>query len=253
MRRFCSGLAVYALLGAAALAAPTEHFDAGSVIPAAVTVDDASGSQVSLLSLFVAQPGNVNVLFIFGGGDLGSKMPGHLWCQDSFEDTHILRTLHGKYQNKAVGFVAVASAPAYHSEVLGGKKRVFLDAANDSPDFLAARQAFVDSTLAARNDGILPLTPHFDTRLALMLSPSDKLQPGPGYGTIGSWYGAFRAAGETQFYGVPSFWLVDDDGKVLAAPFRGNVYHPHGGEVHINYTYADVEAALQRALDTTPH
>jgi hypothetical protein len=75
------------------------------------------GSQVSLLSLFAAQPGNVNVLFIFGGGDLGSKMPGHLWCQDSFEDTHILRTLHGKYQNKAVGFVAVASAPAYHSEV----------------------------------------------------------------------------------------------------------------------------------------
>jgi hypothetical protein len=81
-----------------------------------------------------------------------------------------------------------------------------------------------------------------------MLNPSDKLRPGPGYGAIEDWYGAFRAVDEAQFYGVPSFWLVDDSGKVLAAPFRGNVYHPHGADVRINYTYNDVDAALQRAL-----
>ena len=250
MHRFCCGLPLYALLGAAAVAAPVEHFREGSVVSAAVAVEDEQGGKVSLLSLFAAQPGNINVLFIFGGGDLGSNMPGHLWCQDSFEDTHILRTLHGKYKDRNVGFVAVASAPVYHSKVLGAKDRVFLDAADGSADFRGARQAFVDSTLAARKDGILPFAPNFDARFALMLSPSERMRPGPGYGAIGEWYGAFRAADETQFYGVPSFWLVDDSGKILAEPFRGNVYHPHGNpEVRIRYTYADVDRALQGALE----
>jgi regulator of RNase E activity RraA len=90
MRRCCSGLVLHALLGAAALATPLQSFGEGSVIPAAVTVGNASRDQESLLGLFAAQPGNVNVLFIFGGGDLGSGMPGHLCCEDSFEDTHIL-------------------------------------------------------------------------------------------------------------------------------------------------------------------
>ena len=248
MRRYVCGLISYALVSAASLAAPAVHFGEGSVIPAAVTVGDTQGAQVSLLDLFAAQPGNVNVLFIFGGGDLGGGLPGHLWCQDSFEDTHILRTLHGKYQGKDVGFVAVAAAPVYHSKFLGAKDRVFLDAADDSADFQAARKSFVESTLAARKDGILPLTPHFDTRFALLLSPSETFKPGPGYGDIKDWHGAFRAADETQFYGVPSFWLIDDQGKVLAAPFRGNEYHPHGGELRIQYTYTDVDRALQRAL-----
>ncbi len=248
MRRFVSCLVSSALLIAAAVAAPATPFNQGSLIPATVTVGDAQGDRVSLLDLFAAQPGNVNVLFIFGGGDLGSGMPGHLWCQDSFEDTHILRTLYGRYQGKGVGFVAVAAAPVYHSRVLGAKDRVFLDAADDSADFRAARQAFVDSTLAARKVGVLPFAPHFDVRFALMRNPSGNLQPGPGLGAAEDWHGAFRAADETQFYGVPSYWLIDDRGKVLAAPFRGNVYHPHGGEVRIGYTLADVERALQGAL-----
>jgi hypothetical protein len=91
----------------------------------------------------------------------------------------------------------------------GLRRRVFLDAANDSVDFQAARQAFVDSTLAAHKDCILPFMPHFDSRLALMLNPSDKLRPGPGYGAIEDWYGA---------------------------------------DVRIDYTYSDVDTALQRAL-----
>lgn len=248
MRRLICCLVSFASLHAVALAAPAPHFSEGSVIPAAVTVDDAEGERVSLLDLFARQPGDVNVLFIFGGGDLGSGLPGHLWCQDSFEDTHILRTLYGRYQGKGVGFVAVAAAPVYHSRVLGAKDRVFLDAADDSADFRAARQSFVDSTLEARKVGVLPFDPHFDVRFALMANPSANLKPGPGYGTVEDWHGAFRAADETQFYGVPSYWLVDDRGKVLAAPFRGNVYHPHGGEVRIRYTLADVDRALQGAL-----
>lgn len=223
----------------------------GSVIAREVFVSDLQGSQVSLRGLLESQPGSINVVFIFGGGDMGSKMPGRLWCQDSFEDTHILRTLVGKYQGKPVGFVAIASAPVYHSGALGAKNRVFLDAAESSDEFREARAAFIASTQAAKDAGILPIQPHFDLRLRLMLNPGGRIQPGAGYGEKQPWFGAFRAAGETQFYGVPSFWLVADDGTVLAAPFRGNVYHPHGTELHISYTFADVDAKLAELLAAT--
>ena len=250
MRGRMRGWALLALL-AATTADAMAPLVAGSTLPGTVVVEDAQGESKSLLALFAAQPGTVNVLFIFGGGDLGSGLPGHLWCQDSFEDTHILRTLHGKFAKQDVGFVAVAAAPVYHSRMLGAKDRVFLDATDDSADFREARQSFIDSTLAARKEAVLPIDPHFDVRFRLLLNPSGKIRPGTGYGPIGDWYGTFRAADETQFYGVPAFWLVDDKGKVLTAPFRGNVYHPHGGEVQIRYTYEDLDRAVQRALAAT--
>jgi hypothetical protein len=243
---------VSALACGAAVAQGPTPLAQGGLIPREVFVSDQHGSQVSLRSLLESQPGSINVVFIFGGGDMGANMPGRLWCQDSFEDTHILRTLMGKYQGKSVGFVAIASAPVYHSGALGAKNRVFLDAAEGSDDFNEARAAFIASTQAAKDAGILPLQPYFDVRLRLMLNPDGKMQPGAGYGERQPWFGAFRAAGETQFYGVPSFWLVADDGTVLAAPFRGNVYHPHGAELHINYTFADVDAQLAKLLAAVP-
>jgi hypothetical protein len=203
-----------------------------------------------LLALFRAQPGTVNVLFVFGGGDMGRQLPGRLWCPDSFEDTHILRTLHDKYRDKGVGFVAVAAAPVYHSQVLGAPARVFLDEPDSSDAFRTARKAFIDSTLAARQLGILPFEPHFDLRFALMLAGGDKPQPAAGWGPRAPWHGGFRAADESQYYGVPQFWLLDDEGRVLAPPFRGNVYHPHGGEMRIRYTVGDVDAALRHLLSS---
>jgi hypothetical protein len=125
---------------------------------------------------------------------------------------------------------------------------VFLDAPEDSEDFRSARESFIASTQAARDAGILPVQPLYDLRLRLMLNPDGPVQPGAGYGERLAWFGAFRATGETQFYGIPSYWLVADDGTVLAEPFRGNVYHPHGGEMRISYTLADVDAALGRLL-----
>ena len=160
------------------------NFNQDSVIPRDVSVTDKNGSQVSLRALLEAQPGNVNVVFIFGGGDLGHNDPGHLWCPDSFEDTHILRTLIGKYTGKPVGFVAIASAPVYHSNALDSKARVFLDDADDSADFKAARQSFITSTLAARDAGILPIEPYYDFRLHLMLNTTGRMQPGAGYGAM---------------------------------------------------------------------
>jgi len=245
-------LAVVALFaGTAASAQAPLHFTRGSVIPHEVVVTDREGSQISLVSLLESQPGNVNVVFIFGGGDMGSNSPGRLWCPDSFEDTHILRTLVEEYKGKPVGFVAIASAPVYHSGALGAKNRVFLDAADDSDDFKQARASFIASTQASKDIGILPIQPYFDERLRLTLNTTGKTQPGVGYGQLQPWVGAFRAADEKQFYGVPALWLVADDGTVLAAPFRGNVYHPHGAELNINYTLTDVDAALKKLLEKT--
>jgi hypothetical protein len=240
---------LFVLCASASIQAEPLHYAQGSVIAPEAVVSDSAGSVVSLRTLLAQQDSKVNVLFVFGGGDLGFGMPGHLWCPDSFEDTSILRTLVGKYAGKGVDFVAVASAPVYHSQVMKAPARVFLDEPADSDAFLAASKAFIESTQAARTDGILPLDPYFDLRFALMLNRSENQLPGAGYGELADWHGAFRAAHETQFYGVPGFWLVSDAGEILAEPFRGNVYHPHGAEVNINYTFSDIDAALSALLD----
>jgi hypothetical protein len=230
------------------VSAQSEHYGKGSQISPAAFVTDRAGSQVNLRSLLAEHPDELTVLFIFGGGDMGFGLPGDLWCQDSFEDTHILRTLVGKYQNKGVHFVAVASAPVYHSQMLGFPGRVFLDESADSAAFVNAGSAFVTSTLAAQQSGILPIEPYFDLRLQLMLNRGESMLPGAGFGEVQDWQGAFRAANETQFYGVPSFWILSSAGAVLAEPLRGNIYHPHGAEVNINYTFADIDAQLQELL-----
>ncbi len=235
-------------LAATPAAAQSNPYTDGSVISADAFVTDSNGSQVGLQALLAEHPDELTVLFIFGGGDLGSGQPGDLWCPDSFEDTSILRTLVGKYAGQGVNFVAVASAPVYHSQALGFPARIFLDAADDSEDFAKARDAFVQSTLAAHASGILPVEPYFDLRLRLMLNRREGMLPGAGFGELQDWHGAFRAEGETQFYGVPSFWILAADGTVLAEPFRGNVYHPHGGEVQIHYTFPDIDARLQELL-----
>lgn len=224
------------------------HYGRGSRVDPAVHVADAQGRQYSLLSLLGEQAA-VNVLFLFGGGDMGREMPGRLWCQDSFEDSHILRVLIDKYKDRPVHFISVAVPPAHHTRFLGYPDRVFLTAAQDSDAFLQARQALVDSTQASHESGILPQVPYYDFRFRL-------LHQRPQAGTEDSeaiarapWEGAFRAADESQFYGVPNFWLLGRDGEVLTAPFRGNIYHPHGGEPKISYTYNDVDQAIARLLD----
>lgn len=220
----------------------------GDVISPAVFVSDKEGGQVSVASLLKAADAGVNVLYIFGGGDMGSGQPGHLWCQDSFEDTHILRTLYSKYQERGVNFIAVAVSPAYHSQMLGHPAGVFLTDAATTENFQAATQDFVTSTLAAYDSGILPVEPFFDTRFRLLFNRSEDLRPRAEYGEVFPWQGAFRAPDETQFYGVPGLWLLDNEGRVLTAPFRGNIYHPHGAEVTISYTFGDVDNALGKLL-----
>jgi len=225
----------------------TEYSQGDSVSPG-IFVTDKSGSQVHLASLLKEAESGINVLFIFGGGDMGSGMPGHLWCPDSFEDTHILRTLYSKYQDKGVNFISVAAAPAYHTQFLGYKAGVFLTDAGSSDEFKTAEQAFIDSTMDSFDSGILPVEPYLDSRFRLMFNRSPELVPGNAYGDVLSWQGAFRDPEETQFYGVPSFWILGTGGEILSAPFRGNIYHPHGADVSIKYTYSDIDDALQGLL-----
>lgn len=224
------------------------HYGRGAVVSPQVFVTDRNGSEVALRSLLEAFGSRVNVVYIFGGGDLGAGQPGHLWCPDSFEDIHILRTLVTKYAGADVGFIAVAAAPVYHSQLLGAPPGVFFNEADDAAAFIEARAAFIDSTMAAFDDGIIPIEPYFDTRYRLKLSRAPDLMPGDGFGQLADWMGAFRSASDTQLYGVPSLWLLSNDGEVLADPFGGNVYHPHGPDVSINYTFADVDAKLQTLL-----
>lgn len=224
------------------------EYEKGDIISPEIFVSDKAGSQVHLASLLENTASGINVLFIFGGGDLGSGMPGHLWCPDSFEDTHILRTLYGKYADKGVNFIAVGVAPVYHSQFLGHKAGVFLTDAGESEDFRTAEQDFRESTLAAYDSGILPVEPYLDSRFRLMFNRSPDLAPRAQYGEVYNWQGVFRDPQETQFYGVPGFWIMDAEGRILAAPFRGNIYHPHGAEVTIKYTYSDIDRVLASLL-----
>ena len=73
-------LLVFALLCQSLFAAEFEtEYAEGDTISPAIFVENMDGSHVQLASLLQAESG-INVLFIFGGGDLGSGMPGHLMC-----------------------------------------------------------------------------------------------------------------------------------------------------------------------------
>jgi hypothetical protein len=225
-----------------------QHYGPGDIISQDVVLTDEAGTRTSLRALLSEHPDKPTVLFIFGGGDMGSGLPGHLWCRDSFEDTYILRTLMGKYQERGVNFIAVAAAPVYHSQRLGFPARVFLDEADDSLDYEVAADAFVESTLASLNVGILPIKPYFDFRLTLMLGRTENLLPGAGFGPVQDWHGAFRARDESQSYGVPAYWILSSEGEVLSEVFRDNRYHAAGGQVQLRYSFADIDATLETLL-----
>lgn len=244
------------LLGAAAAAAlplrtgadERGAYRAGDTVDPDVFVHDRDQTRVPLRAL-LAPEARVNVLFLFGGGALGSKAPGGLWCRDSHEDAHILRTLSDRYRKAPVAFLPIACPPVYHSEWLGFPKRAFLDYADDSEEFRRAARAFIDSTQAAYDSGLLPQQPYYDLRFRLLLDLAPTQRPAAAYGDIAAWHGRFRAPDEHQVYGVPAFWLLDAGGTVLAEPLRGNIYHPHEGELQIRYTLQDVDRVLAAGME----
>ncbi|MEH6583333.1 MAG: hypothetical protein V7754_15440 [Halioglobus sp.] len=232
-----------------ALANRAIHYQKGDTISPEVFVLDKNQRQHTLLSLMRDKPGvEVTLLFLFGGGDMGKGRPGGFWCQDSFNDMHILRTLAARYQDLPVGIIPVSCAPVYSTQYLGFEKRVFLDSPAGSAEYQAAASAFIRSTQAAVDSGIIPMEPWYDLRLRTVMSRAPKKMPAQAAGPVYPWQGGFRAENEIQNYGVPNFWLLDPAGKVLSDPFMGNVYHPHGGSVEINYTLSDIDTTIQGLL-----
>lgn len=232
-------------LSRALAASAVGNYSRGDSISPEAFVLDSEQRRHTLVSLLLGnQDTRVNLLFIFGGGDMGGGRPGGIWCGDSFNDMHILRTLAGRYRKGPVGIIPVACAPVYSTQFLDFPKRVFLDYPEESAEFQEAAKAFIDSTQAAVEAGIIPMQPWYDLRLRTMMSRAPEQMPSGNTGNTYSWQGSFRAADETQNYGVTNFWVLSPDGVVLTDPFRGNIYHPHSGPVQINYTLSDIESAI---------
>ena len=225
-----------------------EHYQAGSHISEQVMVRDKSGAEISLLKLIADSEAQLSVVYIFGGGGMGhhrADKNGGLWCPDSYEDMYILRSLHNFYEG-TVSVIPVAVPPVFHSELLGYEKGLFLKG-KAAPDYRAALASFVESTQASFQQGTIPVQPFYDNDFNLLISRKqsslrNKVNPAK------FWHGSFRAENETQHYGVPNLWLVNSRGKVVAEPFRGNVYRPHGGSISINYTLKDVIEAINNQL-----
>lgn len=245
------GAAVFSISAPSALAdTPPEaiHYQLGSQVSEQVLVEDKDRNSRALRELITEQGKKLNIVMIFGGGGMGYEKTdkiGGLWCPDSFEDMHILRSLVARYKDQ-IGFFPIAVPPVFHSRRMGFAENVFLQADTQSNAYQEAVAAFIDSTEDAFKAGTIPLQPWYDTDFNLLVS-RDLVQQRP-ESKQQIWHGAFRSATETQHYGVPNMWLLDAEGRVVAEPFRGNVYHPHGDEITINYSLKDVIEAIRQAF-----
>ena len=249
---------VLTLLFSACVVAPAtatqtqDYYQTGSIISEEISLQDQNQSSQGLTQLLEELDKPVNLLYLFGGGGMGherTQETGGLWCPDSFEDMHILRSLAKHFEGR-VGFIPIAIPPVFHTKLLGFGERVMLDAPSTDLNNQQALKAFIDSTQTAFDARTIPIQPLYDLYFNLLISEQAQEQR-KATSPRQKWHGAFRAADETQSYGVPNFWLVDNQGKVLREPFRGNVYHPHNEDISINYSLLDVVTAIKDALTAT--
>ncbi len=225
-----------------------QHYDMGSVLSSQIEIIDQQKQSHVLLDLVRTNNKKLTVLFLFGGGAMGSERAnGGIWCPDSFEDLHILRSLVSVYSD-VVNFIPIACPPVFHTKQLGFAKRAFFDYSQQSEEYQTALDAFISSTQDAFKYGIIPLQPYYDPQFRLLMSDDVKNSLDTVYGEVASWQGAFRSPEELQSYGVPNFWLVGMQGEVLEKPFRGNVYHPHQRQIDINYSLQDMIKAINAEL-----
>ena len=97
------------------------RYGRGSVISDNVFVTELNGQNIEVHKLLKQNAKPLSLIFIFGGGGLGHKRTmdtGGIWCPDSYEDLHILRTLHDNFKDE-VAFLPVACPPVFHSKMLG--------------------------------------------------------------------------------------------------------------------------------------
>ena len=226
-----------------------DHYQQGSTINAGITIQDTSGEEHHLLDLIRLHEKSMSVIYIFGGGALGAEsIKRDIWCQDSYEDLHILRSLFDSYSDD-VAFIAIAEPPVFHTKQMGFQDRALLDFPQDSDTYQDAYEAFIESTQAAVDRGLIPIEPYLDMGFQLLMSDTQQSRLNENYGVVPDWQGVFRAPDEEQTYGVPAFWIVDEKGKVLEQPFRGNIYHPYGDDdMRLNYSLMDLVETIEKHL-----
>ncbi|MFT6409000.1 MAG: hypothetical protein ACJAQ6_002423, partial [Arenicella sp.] len=160
MFKFITSLAL--LMTFPSIANSQEYYQLGSRISDQVTVSDSNGTELGLQKLIADSGAELSLVFIFGGGGMGHQRAdknGGLWCPDSYEDMHIVRSLHNHYKDK-IGIIPIAVPPVYHSELLGHDKGLFFtDRA--SPEYQKAVTSFVDSTQMSFEQGTIPVQPFY--------------------------------------------------------------------------------------------
>ena len=219
---------------------PNGAYDAGDRIDPDVSVEDAEGGSHRLLSLCAADD-QVLVLFVFGGGGTGREIRrAGLWCEDSMNEMPLMRHMQARFEDRPVAFLPVACPPFLDEQQFGHAAGGFLP---DSPDYAKERASFVEATLKAVEEGVIPFSKvYFDISLRLLRNTLES----PPTGTDPAWLGRFRARDEVQKYGTPTLWILSREGQVLMPPLHGNHYEKN---LVLNYTARELSFAIERALE----
>jgi len=232
--------------GVAARATPDQPcYVPGDVVDGDTFFLDAGLKPVKLLDAIKRGSKSV-VLTIIGGAYLAAPdRHGGIWCEDTLYDFGNLKAVVNLGSGKGVQFICLACPPVY-SDKYGWAKGVFLDGPDDSRKYLEAAGQFVERTEALRKDGTIPVdTVYYDIRFRLLWNAKEHTV-GPSYGTVYPWQGKFKWHKDSQRYGTPCIWFLDERGKVLREPFYGNNYA--SVPPRILYTYWELESALQESL-----
>jgi hypothetical protein len=248
-------IVVLPCLGGLALAQPRLviekpfGYQVGEHVSAETTVLDKEMKPVGLVSLIRPETKLV-VLAIIGGAvrEVPTQRPlrGTLWCEDSFDDLAVQRALVHAFAKEPVQFIAVALPPVFSPARYGYTEGIFLGHPDDSPAFLENTKAFIAATEKEIKTGLLPFSSvYYDPRLRLLLNPKSGDAPAAS-APVPEWQGKFKWHLDPRRYGVPTLWLLDSKGQVLQEPFVGNDYDSDPPQ--INYSYADVKAAIENQL-----
>lgn len=220
-------------------------YQVGDTVDPATEVVDARLESQPLLAL-LDPAAKVVVLVLFGGGAVDPDPAGELWCEDSQAELEGMRELTRTFAAEPVQFLGVAFPAVYSSDRHGYEANVFLTGSEDQPEYQAARRELLDPTEALRQSGKLPYDQVvYDFRFRLLSNPEYE-QPDQRPDPLPAWAGRFKSDQDRQKYGLPTVWLLDSSGVVLAAAFTGNIYGDDPPT--IRYTMDDLERAIREQL-----
>jgi hypothetical protein len=217
----------------------------GDSIDPDIFILDVEQNSVRLRDIIKSESRLVVVVIIGGAYLAASDKHGGIWCEDTLDEFPNLKAARNAWKDKGVQFIAIACPPVYSARY-GYEKNVFLDQPEESTKFKTAVRQFINKTDSLRKDGTIPFdTLYYDPRLRLLWNES-QYKTTPAYGNVYSWQGKFKWHEDTQTYGTPSIWFLDERGKILRKPLYGNSYGSMPPT--IRYTYWELDAAIGELL-----